>query len=756
MTRKVFRWGFAPLAITLFLVTAAGQVGSGQQNGGTVAIDNDDIGGVVTGPRGPEAGVWVIAETTDLPTRLIRIVVTDEQGRYVVPDLPKANYDVWVRGYGLVDSTKTKSAPGKIVNLTAVPAPNPRAAAEYYPALYWFALMQVPPPSDFPGTGPSGNGIATTMRTQGEWIRSTLNTDGCTGCHQLGGKATREIPKALGAFPSSVHAWERRLQSGQAGAAMLNRFNQVGKQRALSMYADWTDRIAGGEYPTAAPPRPQGRERNVVVTMWDWADPKHYLHDEIASDKRNPFVNANGPVYGALEASADYLPVVDPKGHSASTVKLQVRDPKTPSEADTPPAASSPYWADEVIWTSQSNAHSFAMDKQARVWIAARIRPNQTAEFCRQGSEHPSAKAFPLAQSGRQMQLWDPKAKKITTIDTCFGTHHLNFDNNDVLWFTGGGQVEGWFDTRVFDKTGDEKQAQGWTAFVLDTNGNGKRDAYVEPDQPVDPTKDKRISAGFYGVAPEPNGNAIWGTTLGMPGAVVRLTLGSNPPATALTEYYEVPFKDREGLGLRLRAARHGRRQQWGCLDHAVERTARELRPPQVQGTAERAERHWEAVPGGLDLLRVSRTELQGRGRLGERRRGLLQLRRSVRHARLGQGHLARHRQRIRFAARSRRWQVADASRPLSDGLLRQGDRRAHRRPARGVEGQGRLLVGFDPRAVPHGNGQGDGFEAREVAGQAEPAIEVIRTWGGFRAAKDTADPPITLLGRVPLCTGTP
>ena len=139
--------------------------------------------------------------------------------------------------------------------------------------------------------------------------------------------------------------------------------------------------------------------------------------------------------------------------------------------------------------------------------------------------------------------------KKITHIGTCFGTHHLNFDNNDVLWFTGGGQVEGWFDTRVFDKTGDEKQAQGWTAFVLDTNGNGKRDAYVEPDQPVDPTKDKRINAGFYGVAPEPNGNAIWGTTLGMPGAVVRLTLGSNPPATALTEYYEVPFKDSKASG---------------------------------------------------------------------------------------------------------------------------------------------------------------------------------------------------------------
>src|SRR5881275_3181001 len=105
-----------------------------------VAIDADDIGGVVTGPRGPEAGVWVIAETRDLPTRLIKTVVTDDQGRYLVPDLPKANYDVWVRGYGLVDSPKVKAAPGKTVNLKAIPAPDKKAAAAYYPAQYWLAL----------------------------------------------------------------------------------------------------------------------------------------------------------------------------------------------------------------------------------------------------------------------------------------------------------------------------------------------------------------------------------------------------------------------------------------------------------------------------------------------------------------------------------------------------------------------------------------------------------------------------------------
>jgi hypothetical protein len=514
-----------------------------------VAVDNDDIGGVVTGPRGPEAGVWVVAETRETATRLIKIAVTDDRGRYLIPDLPKANYDVWVRGYGLVDSAKVKTAPGKSLNLTALAAPGPSAAAAYYPAQYWFSLLQVPPPQDFPGTGASGNGISESMRSQGEWIRNVVNTDGCTGCHQLGNRATREIPEALGRFPNSIAAWDRRLQSGQAGNGMSSRFTQVGRQRALQMYAEWTDRIAGGELPTVQPQRPQGKERNVVITMWDWADPKAYLHDEIASDKRNPTVNANGLIYGALEAAADYVPVVDPMRNTASQIKLTVRDPKTPSEGSTKPMAASPYWGDEAIWTSQANAHSFSMDKEGRVWIAARVRQNQTQPFCREGSSHPSAKLFPINQSGRQIQLYDPKTKQVTTVDTCFGTHHLNLDNNDTLWFSGSGVVEGWFNTKVYLETKDEAKAQGWTPFILDTNGNGKRDAYVDVEQPVDPTKDKRINAPFYGVAPSPVDGAIWGSTLGMPGAIVRLVPGSNPSETALAEIYEVPFNDPKASG---------------------------------------------------------------------------------------------------------------------------------------------------------------------------------------------------------------
>ena len=539
MTRLIVLLCFVlGLAISLTTLRA-------QQGGGAVAVDNDDIGGVVTGARGPEAGVWVIAETRETPTRLIKIVVTNDQGRYVLPDLPKGTYDVWVRGYGLVDSPKVKATPGKTLNLTAVTAPNAAAAAQYYPAQYWWSMMQLPPKSDFPGTGTGtgGNGIAPTIKSQGEWVRNIVATDACTACHQIGGKATREIPKALGSFEDSVAAWDRRIQSGQAGGAMSARFTQVGRTRALQMYADWTDRVARGELPASAPSRPTGRERNIVITMWDYGTEKTYLHDEISSDKRNPTVNANGPIYGATEESTQFLPVVNPSDNSATQIRLVVRDPKTPSAADQPPAAPSAYWGDEVIWNSQSVSHSFAMDKQARVWVAARIRPGETAAYCREGGSHPSAKVVPIAQNNRQMQMWDPKAKKMTPVDTCFGTHHLNFDDNDKLWFTGSGPVIAWFDTRIYDRTHDEAQAQGWAPFVLDTNGNGKRDAFVGINDPIDPTKDKRIQGGFYGVAPAPDGS-VWGSVLGMPGSLIRVVPGPDPTNTALSEIYEIPWNN--------------------------------------------------------------------------------------------------------------------------------------------------------------------------------------------------------------------
>ena len=509
-----------------------------------VAIDGDDIGGTVTGPHGPEAGVWVIAETKDLPTKYAKVVVTDDAGRYVLPDLPPANYSVWVRGYGLVDSAKTQARPGHLLDLTAVPVPSDAAAAQYYPAIYWYAMLHIPPKSDFPGTGPSGNGMATKMKSQQQWL-DMVKTDGCVTCHQLGDAATRNIEKPLGHFDSSAAAWEYRIQVGQAADNMIGSINRLDTQRAFTLFGDWSDRIAKGELPFAKPQRPQGKERNIVITLWDWNTPRAYLHDEISTDKRNPTLNARGKVYGSPEESTDMIPVLDPVANAKSQVKAFPRDADTPSAKDNDIPNPSPNWGREAIWNSQTSIHNPMFDENGRVWLTTRVRaPENEAAFCKAGSSNPSAQAFPLKSSGRQLAVYDPATKKFTPIDTCYATHHLQLDAQDRIWTSGGGPVVGWFDTKLWLATGDAQKAQGWTPLVLDTNGNGKRDAYTEPDQPVDPTKDHRIEAGFYGVAVSPVDGSIWGSSVGFPGAVVRLVPGANPPVTALAEVYQPPIDD--------------------------------------------------------------------------------------------------------------------------------------------------------------------------------------------------------------------
>ena len=171
----------------------------------------------------------MIAETRDLPVRYIKIVVTDDQGRYVVPDLPKANYDVWVRGYGLVDSPKVKSEPGKQLNLTAVPAPNEAAAAQYYPAIYWYAMMKIPEAEVF-GSKDAPNNVKITDYLNG------MKNNGCVGCHQLGQLSTRTIPKFhMDAVKTHEEAWVRRIQSGQAGENMVTQRRRSARRHAVQV-----------------------------------------------------------------------------------------------------------------------------------------------------------------------------------------------------------------------------------------------------------------------------------------------------------------------------------------------------------------------------------------------------------------------------------------------------------------------------------------------------------------------------------------
>jgi hypothetical protein len=551
--------GAAAICIAGYLLTNL----SAQQDA-QIKIKPTDIGGVVASSNGPEAGVWVIAETTSLPTRYIKEVVTDDRGRYLIPDLPKGKYTVWARGYGLVDSPKTESEPGKLVNLKPTLAPDAKTAAQLYPAEYWYALLKVPEKNEFPGTGPGGNGISTNVKNQGQWLH-LVKTDSCESCHQLGNQYTRTIPPMFANFDSPAQAWARRVESGQAGSAMKGGLGQLGPERATAEFGDWTTRIAKGELPAEAPPRPQGMERNVVITQWDWADPKAYLHDEISTDKRNPTLNANGLIYGSPEESRDYLPVLDPVHNTISTVKTPYRDPNTPGQPK--PLQPSTFWGEEAIWDTHTTVHNPMFDQRGRVWYTARIRPNANPDFCKAGSTLISAKLTPVPNSGRQLSVYDPATKQTSMIDTCFATHHLLFaeDANNTLWTSsgGGGGVIGWLNTKMYDQTHDEQKSQGWSALVLDTNGNGKRDAYAEAEQKVatapsgeslgtsaaingpaaDPTKDTRLNAAPYAIAIATDGT-IWGSILGFPGGIIRVIPGSNPPETTLTEYYEVPWNN--------------------------------------------------------------------------------------------------------------------------------------------------------------------------------------------------------------------
>ena len=448
-----------------------------------------------------------------------------------------------------------------MVDLKPTIAPDAKTAAQLYPAEYWYALLKVPEKNEFPGTGPKGNGISPNIKNQGQWIH-LIKTDSCESCHQLGNKYTRTIPPMFAKFDSPAQAWARRVESGQAGGAMRGGLGQLGAERATAQFGDWTTRIANGELPASAPPRPKGVERNIVITQWDWADPKAYLHDEISTDKRDPNVNANGLIYGSPEESRDYLPVLDPVHNTISRVKTPYRDGDTPMPPK--PLEPSTFWGDEAIWDTHTTVHNPMFDQRGRVWYTSRIRANANPAFCKAGSDLISAKLTPVATSGRQLAVYDPATKQTSMIDTCFSTHHLLFaeDADNTLWTSsgGGGGVIGWLNTKMWDQTHDAQKSQGWSALVLDTNGNGKRDAYVEAEQKVatapsgeslgtssalntkaDSTKDTRLNAAPYAIAIGPDGT-VWGTILGFPGGIVRVTPGSNPPETTLTEYYEVPY----------------------------------------------------------------------------------------------------------------------------------------------------------------------------------------------------------------------
>lgn len=568
------------------------------------------IGGTVTGERGPEAGVWVIAETKDLSTGFIKIVVTDDQGRYMLPDLPDATYKVWVRGYGLVDSpginTKPVTTP---VNIRVTSAKTPQEAAKVYPGDYWLSLMEPPARSMFPGTGPQGNGIGPAMLTQEHWINQLKS--GCNFCHQLGNELTRTLDgvyKGVAAnrakglnepvdIQNSIQAWDRRLKGGVRGGSMYATLGQMGNAASLKVFADWTDRIAKGEVPPA-PERPKGIERNIVVTLWDVADDHTFMHDINSTDKNNPTVNGNGLING-VSAGHGQLVLLDPRENYTWTIDIPTRAPRDQVPSRFPaPTTPSLYWGNEHLWSNPpynpADPHNSMTDKQGRIWMTSKIRGNQQPEWCRDPKNKYAAYA-PLNNSGRQASVYNLQTREWHLIETCYSTHHLQFDNdpNQTVYFNElSGPIVGWIDTKVYDETlaatkdefKAEQAAVGWCAQTLDTNGDGvitppfnttlpaanaveavlyagdtpgqaagkqapaPADAQAkgkgkgkQPAAPYDPKLDTMVRYSLYSVIPSPVDTAVWGISETFPGYLIRMERGSDPPRSCKTLLFRVP-----------------------------------------------------------------------------------------------------------------------------------------------------------------------------------------------------------------------
>ena len=523
----------------------------------TVPTAADVIGGVVKSANGPEAGVWVIAETTDLPTRFIKIVVTDDQGRYVLPELPKAKYRVFVRGYGLIESASVNSAPGARLDLTAVVAPDAKAAAEYYPANYWYSLITPPAATEFPGTGAAGNGIPPVIKSQQQWF-AQLRED-CGHCHQVGDKPTRELAN------NTLEGWAERItmarpagdqaignHGAQQAAAMKNVFTGLGYDITLKMMADWTKRIAAGEIPKEAPPRPSGVERNVVVTLWDWGNGR-FVHDTSSTDRRNPTMNGYGPIYSS-GVFAGTLEMLDPKTHQPTEIPYGVA---------LDPAGQLTGLTDQHDINLQP--HNAMLDSKGRLWAAdmgrSIVTPVTPPAFCSSEAGNAFAKYYPKRSRGAALAVMhDPAGKKLTGIPLCYGVHHLMFarDKDETLFFTGpGSDVIGWLSTKVYDETKDAQKAQGWCPMVLDTKEKSMTKAVVDtkgatitpdrnkwnkPGQPRDPKKDTQIVGGQYGIDISPLDDSVWyAQNTAFPSAILRFEKGSRPPETCKTEIYEPP-----------------------------------------------------------------------------------------------------------------------------------------------------------------------------------------------------------------------
>jgi hypothetical protein len=473
----------------------------------------DYITGRVVSDRGPEAGVWVIAESFDvMPTdgRLVdtyrKIVVTDELGRFVIPQLPDGAYALWVRGYGLRDSKASWRHPSDIVarpgatnvTLEVEAASSPQEAALVYPASYWFSLLRPPAVERTPG---ESDDLIVEHGSEEAWVSGLLLN--CNLCHQLGNSATRL---------TSADAFEVGIQKS---ITMLESARSLGLDSLVSALGDWGSRMRAGEVPEA-PPRPQGVERNVVITQWEIGDVFSYLHDLTAVDRRNPESNPYGPVY-LVDLMDDWLYTLDPRANSWERRRVPIHPNGTPVKSflgagDPAPAGHTSFRG--ISNHSFSRPHNPMLDEQGRVWMTTWHNGGLVPEFCPAGT----------GMNPLSLTVYDPESDEFEVIPTCFGTHHLEFGDDGILWTSGDGAAIGWFDPSRYDPRNPDtlEEAQGWSLAMMDSDGDGTGDTHI---------------TGFrYGVYPSPDGR-VWSAVPGTPGHIERYD-----PESGTHEMFRPPY----------------------------------------------------------------------------------------------------------------------------------------------------------------------------------------------------------------------
>jgi hypothetical protein len=464
MTRAMM-WSLVALICFMSLPVAGGP-----QSASGVQVDRSSIGGVVVNSKGakPEAGVWVIAETKlQVPFR--KIVVTDDQGRFLVPDLPDGAYELWVRGYGLTDSEHVAAARGAKVKLQVANAATPQEAAKIYPASYWTSMIHPPAKEDLPAG----------YSTQEQWLAAFRG-----GCNQIGMVATRRH--------TETDDWDSIFQRNQA---MNRAANQLGRELLEKTLVDWTTRIKAGEVPPS-PPRPTGVERNFVVSQWDWGTRESFFHDVTSTDKRNPTLYANGKVYGADRTGGGLLWVLDPVKNTVEELHVQPRNAKGYSDKVD-------YYHDrETPDAWMASPHNPMLDEQGRVWMTEPVRPpgvennpKWSASTIATDNNDPAAldvaaKSLLSRSHGMQLGYYDTKTNKFVGVDTSYNTHHLQFDWQGRIWTDG--DVLGMLDTTKIDPAnpeGTEAAAQNaWMRVDMDTKKVVPTNGYATAVSPVDGT----------------------------------------------------------------------------------------------------------------------------------------------------------------------------------------------------------------------------------------------------------------------------